>query len=61
MTVRSPQYKHGLVTRLWELIQNATGAPENHIVVGIQEVPPSQAMEMGQVMLEVAGQSGVLL
>ena len=35
--------------RLWELLQDATGAPDDQIVLGIQEVPPSQAMEMGQI------------
>ena len=42
--------------RLWELLQEATGAPDDQIVIGIQEVPPSQAMEMGQIMPDVAGQ-----
>ena len=55
-TGRSPDYKRGLLTRLWELFQSATGAPDDQIVIGIQEVPPSQAMEMGQIMPEVAGQ-----
>ena len=49
-TGRSADYKRGLLKRLWELVQNATGAPDDQIVLGIQEVPPSQAMEMGQIM-----------
>jgi phenylpyruvate tautomerase PptA (4-oxalocrotonate tautomerase family) len=53
---RSPEYKCGLLKRLWELVQNATGAPDDQIVLGIQEVPPSQAMEMGQITPDVAGQ-----
>jgi len=53
---RSPEYKRGLLKRLWELLQDATGAPDDQIVLGIQEVPPSQAMEMGQIMPDVAGQ-----
>jgi phenylpyruvate tautomerase PptA (4-oxalocrotonate tautomerase family) len=52
-TGRSPEYKRGLLKRLWELLQNATGAPDDQIVIGIQEVPPSQAMEMGQIMPDV--------
>jgi phenylpyruvate tautomerase PptA (4-oxalocrotonate tautomerase family) len=52
-TGRSPDYKRGLLKRLWELLQQATGAPDDQIVIGIQEVPPSQAMEMGQIMPEV--------
>ena len=53
-TGRSPDYKRGLLKRLWELLQAATGAPDDEIVLGIQEVPPSQAMEMGQIMPDVA-------
>jgi phenylpyruvate tautomerase PptA (4-oxalocrotonate tautomerase family) len=51
---RSPQYKQQLLKRMWDLLQNATGAPDEQIVIGIQEAPPSQAMEMGQIMPEVA-------
>lgn len=55
-TGRSPEYKRGLLKRLWELLQDATGAPDDQIVLGIQEVPPSQAMEMGQIMPDIAEQ-----
>lgn len=51
---RSPEYKRGLLTQLWQLVQHATSAPDDQIVIGIQEVPPSQAMEMGQIMPDVA-------
>jgi phenylpyruvate tautomerase PptA (4-oxalocrotonate tautomerase family) len=50
---RPPEYKRELLTRLWNALQNATGAPDDQIVIGIQEVPPSQAMEMGHVMPDV--------
>jgi len=40
--------------QLWRLFQTATGAPDDQIVLGIQELPPSQAMEMGQIMPDVA-------
>jgi phenylpyruvate tautomerase PptA (4-oxalocrotonate tautomerase family) len=53
-TGRSPEYKRELLRRLWDLLQDATSAPDDEIVLGIQEVPPSQAMEMGQVMPDVA-------
>ena len=53
-TGRSAEYKRGLIQRLWELFQGATGAPDDQIVIGVHEVPPSQAMEMGQIMPEVA-------
>jgi phenylpyruvate tautomerase PptA (4-oxalocrotonate tautomerase family) len=55
-TGRSPEYKRELLQRLWTLFQSATGAPDDQIVIGIQEVPPSQAMEMGQIMPDVANQ-----
>jgi phenylpyruvate tautomerase PptA (4-oxalocrotonate tautomerase family) len=51
---RSSEYKRGMLKRLWELLQDATGAPDDQIVLGIQEVPASQAMEMGQIMPDVA-------
>jgi phenylpyruvate tautomerase PptA (4-oxalocrotonate tautomerase family) len=52
---RSAEYKRELLKRLWALFQEATRAPDDQIVIGIQEVPSSQAMEMGQLMPEVAG------
>jgi len=55
-TGRSTDYKRGLLTRPWELLQAATEAPDDQIVIGIQEVPASQAMEMGKIMPDVAGQ-----
>jgi phenylpyruvate tautomerase PptA (4-oxalocrotonate tautomerase family) len=55
-TGRSAEYKRGLVKRLWELFQAATGTPDDQIVIGVQEVPPSQAMEMGQIMPDVSEQ-----
>jgi phenylpyruvate tautomerase PptA (4-oxalocrotonate tautomerase family) len=53
-TGRSPDYKRKLLQSLWQLLQVATGAADDQIVIGIQEVPASQAMEMGQVMPDVA-------
>jgi phenylpyruvate tautomerase PptA (4-oxalocrotonate tautomerase family) len=53
---RTAVYKRELLQHLWQLLQAATGAPDDQLVIGIQEVPPSQAMEMGQVMPEVAGE-----
>ena len=51
---RSAEYKRELLRRLWSLLQASTGAPDEEIVLGIQEVPPSQAMEMGQIMPDVS-------
>ena len=53
---RSAEYKRGLLANLWKLLQAATGAPDDQIVIGIQEVPASQAMEMGQIMPDVVTQ-----
>lgn len=53
-TGRSADYKRALLKQLWSLLQASTGAPDEEIVLGIQEVPASQAMEMGQVMPDVA-------
>ena len=55
-TGRSAEYKRELLTSLWRLLQSATGAPDDQIVIGIQEVSPSQAMEMGKIMPDVAEQ-----
>jgi phenylpyruvate tautomerase PptA (4-oxalocrotonate tautomerase family) len=52
---RSAEYKREMLKRLWTLLQAATGASDEEIVLGIQEVPSSQAMEMGQVMPDIAG------
>jgi hypothetical protein len=52
-TGRSPEYKRDLLKRIWEPVQNATSAPDDQIVLGIQEVPPSHAMEMGRIMPDV--------
>jgi phenylpyruvate tautomerase PptA (4-oxalocrotonate tautomerase family) len=51
---RSPEYKRDLAQRLWRLLQDTTGAADDQIVIGIQELPPSQAMEMGQIMPDIA-------
>jgi phenylpyruvate tautomerase PptA (4-oxalocrotonate tautomerase family) len=54
-TGRSAEYKRAMLKRLWQLLQDATGAADDQIVLGIQEVPPSHAMEMGQIMPDVEG------
>src|ERR1700689_301680 len=51
---RSADYKREMLKHLWSLVQAATGASDEEIVLGIQEVPSSQAMEMGQIMPDVA-------
>ena len=56
-TGRTSEYKRELLRRLWKLFQAATGATDDQIVIGIQEVPPSQAMEMGQIMPDIVDQA----
>src|ERR1700754_3229729 len=52
-TGRTAEYKRTLLTRLWALLQAVTAAPDDQIVIGLQEVPPGNAMEMGQIMPDV--------
>jgi phenylpyruvate tautomerase PptA (4-oxalocrotonate tautomerase family) len=51
---RSADYKRQMLESLWLLMQAATGAADEEIVLGIQEVPSSQAMEMGKIMPDIA-------
>jgi phenylpyruvate tautomerase PptA (4-oxalocrotonate tautomerase family) len=53
-TGRSVDYKREMLKRLWSLLKTATGAADEEIVLGIQEVPPRQAMDMGRIMSDVA-------
>jgi phenylpyruvate tautomerase PptA (4-oxalocrotonate tautomerase family) len=53
---RAPEYKRKSIQRLWNLLQTATGAPDDQIVIGTQEVPASQAMEMGRAMPDIANE-----
>ena len=52
-TGRTSDYKKTLLTALWHLLQTATAAPDDQIAIALQEVPPSDAMEMGEVMPDV--------
>jgi phenylpyruvate tautomerase PptA (4-oxalocrotonate tautomerase family) len=51
---RSDDYKRGLLVQLWALVQSATAAADDQIVLSILEGPASQAMEMGRIMPDVA-------
>ncbi|WP_188965802.1 tautomerase family protein [Neoroseomonas lacus] len=53
-TGRSSDYKRDLLQRIWAIVQVTTRLPDDQIVLDIQEVPPSQAMEMGRTMPDVA-------
>jgi len=50
---RPPEYKRRMLLGLWKLLQQATGAADDQIVLGIEEVPATQAMEMGMIMPDV--------
>jgi phenylpyruvate tautomerase PptA (4-oxalocrotonate tautomerase family) len=50
---RSADYKTKMATELWTMVQRATGALDPQMVVGIEELPASQAMEMGKIMPNV--------
>lgn len=50
---RTAEYKKELLARLWALLQAATGAPDDQLVIGIHELPATQAMELGKIMPDV--------
>lgn len=50
---RSADYKTKMATELWTMVQRATGARDPQMVVGIEELSASQAMEMGKIMQDV--------
>ena len=39
--------------QLWSMFQDFTGIPTDQLAISLQEVPSSNAMEMGQIMQEV--------
>jgi phenylpyruvate tautomerase PptA (4-oxalocrotonate tautomerase family) len=45
--------KTDLLTQLWAMFQNLTGVATDQIAISLQEVPSSNAMEMGQIMQAV--------
>jgi phenylpyruvate tautomerase PptA (4-oxalocrotonate tautomerase family) len=51
---RTAELKSKLVQDLWPIYREATGLTDADLVVALQDVPPSQAMEMGFVLPETA-------
>ena len=45
--------KTDLLTQLWAIFQGLTGFATDQIVISLQEVPSSNAMEMGRIMQAV--------
>jgi phenylpyruvate tautomerase PptA (4-oxalocrotonate tautomerase family) len=42
-----------MLKQLWSMFQDLTGIPTDHLAISIQEIPSSNAMEMGQIMQTV--------
>jgi phenylpyruvate tautomerase PptA (4-oxalocrotonate tautomerase family) len=49
-TGHSAEEKGDALKQLWGVFQNLTGLPTDQIAISLQEVPSSNAMEMGQIM-----------
>ena len=47
------QDKTEMLKQLWSMFQELTRIPTDQLVVSLQEIPSSNAMEMGQVMQSV--------
>jgi phenylpyruvate tautomerase PptA (4-oxalocrotonate tautomerase family) len=45
--------KTELLKQLWSMFQKFTGIPTDQLVISLQEIPSSNAMEMGQIMQAV--------
>jgi phenylpyruvate tautomerase PptA (4-oxalocrotonate tautomerase family) len=45
--------KTEMLKELWSMFQDLTGIPTDQLAVSLQEVPSSNAMEMGQIMQAV--------
>ena len=45
--------KTEMLKQLWSMFQDLTGIPTDQLVLSLQEVPASDAMEMGQIMQSV--------
>lgn len=47
------QEKVDILNQLWTMLQDLTGIPTDQLALSLQEIPSSNAMEMGQIMPEV--------
>jgi phenylpyruvate tautomerase PptA (4-oxalocrotonate tautomerase family) len=45
--------KTDMLRQLWSMFQNLTGIATEHLALSLQEIPSSNAMEMGQIMQAV--------
>jgi len=46
--------KADLLKQLWSAFQEMTGIATDQLVISLQEIPPSNAMEMGKIMQAVS-------
>ena len=46
--------KTNLLKQLWSMFQEVTGIATDHLAISLQEIPASNAMEMGQIMPTVS-------
>jgi phenylpyruvate tautomerase PptA (4-oxalocrotonate tautomerase family) len=49
----TPEEKTDMLTQLWAMFQGLTGIATDELALSLQEIPSSNAMEMGQVMQAV--------
>jgi phenylpyruvate tautomerase PptA (4-oxalocrotonate tautomerase family) len=48
--------KTEMLKQLWSMFQDLTGIPTDQLAISLQEIPSSNAMEMGQIMPAVANE-----
>jgi phenylpyruvate tautomerase PptA (4-oxalocrotonate tautomerase family) len=46
----TPQEKNDMLKKLWSMFQQLTGVATEQLAISLQEIPASNAMEMGQIM-----------
>jgi phenylpyruvate tautomerase PptA (4-oxalocrotonate tautomerase family) len=50
--------KTEMLKQLWSMFQDLTGVATDQLAISLQEIPSSNAMEMGQIMQSVANGEG---
>jgi hypothetical protein len=49
----TPEEKKDMLRQLWAMFQGLTGIATDQLALSLQEIPSSNAMEMGQIMQAV--------
>jgi phenylpyruvate tautomerase PptA (4-oxalocrotonate tautomerase family) len=52
-TGHTVEEKTDMLKQLWAMFQDLTGVATDQLALSLQEIPPSNAMEMGQIMQAV--------